>query len=132
MDTKYLIILMLFFLSMCQCSTKNTTIESTEFQVFRNQFYNDSIFQTNHIYFPMKGIDSGQMEYDDSIYVWNNKAHWKFRSDPQKEKDMILNITANDTIIEELYNCNDGGYWELLRFKKINKVWFLIYYEIVY
>jgi hypothetical protein len=117
---------------MCQYNTKDTTIESNEFQIFRDQFYGDSIFQTNHIYFPMKGLDSAQMEYDDSIYVWKNKAHWKFRSDPLKEKDIILNITASDTIIEELYNCDGGGYWELLRFKKTNKDWFLIYYEIVY
>ena len=121
------------FLSMTFLIGCNTNGQSDDFTEFRQKFYADSIFQVNHIAFPFEGINSQEMEIDDTIYIWQRKEDWKYLTDPNKDNDIITNIiTQNDTIVEELSHLDYGGYWHLVQFKKINNDWFLTRFEFVF
>ena len=104
-----------------------------DFTKFRKSFYKDSLFQVNHITFPLEGIYSPEMEMTDTIYIWGQKGDWKYLTDPGKDKNVITDvIIQNDTIVEELSHLDYGGLFHLVRFKKIDGNWYLTRFEYVY
>ena len=108
-------------------------INTTEFDSFRQKFYTDSLFQINHIVFPLRGIDSNKMEMNDTIYTWQEKKDWEYIRDPNEYEDIITTvITKNDSIIVELSHLEYGGFWHLVRFERINENWFLTRFEFVF
>jgi hypothetical protein len=104
-----------------------------DFSEFRQKFYADSLFQTDHIIFPLKGINSDRMEIDDTIYIWQNKEDWIYHTDPNDDKEIITDIIIkNDTVVEELSHLDYGGFWHLVRFEKTNNEWYLTRFEFVF
>ena len=121
-----------FLMTMLSVGCYNQGSKIDDFTDFRHNFYADSLFQVNHIVFPLKGIDSDRMEIDDTVYVWQQKEDWQFINDMTKYGDVITDISKNDSIVTELSHLDYGGLWFLTQFKKINNDWFLIRFEKVY
>ena len=110
----------------------NSNTQGDDFAKFRRNFYKDSLFQINHISFPLQGIYSPRMEMTDTIYIWQQEEDWTYITDPRKDKEIITDVVIqNDTIVEELSHLEYGGFFHLVQFKKIEERWYLTRFEYV-
>jgi hypothetical protein len=102
-----------------------------DFKTFHRKFYNDSIFQKTHIKFPLKGfyMVEGCMEYNDTVYVWENDARWQIITYTKKDNLLKTDFSIADSIIKQVIYEEDGDYWEEARFKKFKDDWYLIFYS---
>ncbi|MEM9823514.1 MAG: hypothetical protein AAF985_20690 [Bacteroidota bacterium] len=104
---------------------------SNDFDTFYEQFHRDSVFQVQHIVFPLEGIPAR-----DSSYVFSDQPfHW--------EKDSwVIHQSFNDMdgafsrefmsmgeglMIENIKH-HSGRYGMQRRFAKYDDGWYLIYY----
>ena len=115
-----------FLISILLIGCKNTPKQLDDFAEFRQKFYSDTLFQVNHIIFPLRGNDFDKMEFGDTVYIWQGKEDWRFIGDLNKHNDVITDVTRNDSIVTELSHLDYGAWLLLVRFKKINNDWFLI------
>lgn len=97
----------------------------TDFEIFYNQFIEDSLFQMNHIEWPLEGnyIDY-ETEKNWSIENWN-LITWDYKNEEITEFDSISFIET-DSLTYLSYHCLDCGYSFALKFKKNNDDWKLV------
>ena len=125
----------LFFLAFIQCkSPKNDQAENLslpeDFRAFYNQFHTDSLFQLEHITFPLDGVEKANDGPVDILLP----IKWK-------KEDWVLHKPFNDhngsfersysivgpVIIENISDKNDFFAMER-RFALIDNEWHLIFY----
>jgi len=102
-----------------------------EFLQFHKQFLEDSIFQIEHILFPLEGLPSNA----DSATLATNNFRWQ-KEDWQVHRPFNFEnsdyeqqfIPFDDGLILENIVHKSGGYVSERRFAKIEGVWYLIYY----
>lgn len=96
------------------------------FEIFYDKFKSDSIFQMNHIKFPIKG------QYEDykKEKKWNKKKWplmtWDFRKVMLESLDRI---SIEQDSVKFFYGsyCVDCGFSFEMQFDKIGDAWFLTY-----
>lgn len=132
---------LLFSLGMLGClligtACKNKTAGapagvSSDFIAFYDRFLSDSLFQIEHIQFPLEGIPDNADSADvaDGNFRWERetwKMHRKF--DP-KQTGFKVNLEAfgSDVITEQILH-ESGRYAMLRRYAKMDGDWRLIYY----
>ncbi len=111
-----------------------------DFLKFYHQFHRDSIFQMNHILFPLHGIPTftkkGVFENED--YRWN-KNDWQLHLPIDEDSDFSKfwlrsnNLKMEDgsevsLLIESILN-EGASYGIQRRFMKIDDKWYLVYYS---
>jgi hypothetical protein len=100
-----------------------------DFVAFYLKFHSDSLFQIEHIVFPLKGLpDHADPEdvKDEDYYYTSDQWVFQKRSDPNKYS--ISYILMADIIIEERIVENQYKLMVIRRFAKTSGGWSLIYY----
>ncbi len=137
---KYSLILVLFFLAACNPKQEqggplesDVPVLSSElpegFHDFYDKFHSDSIFQLDHIVFPLKGEvtrkDSMETLTVEKVYdraTW--KLHRPFRSDSGFSRGFTV---MGDLVMEEMSD-QMALYTIQRRWGKVDSTWSLIYY----
>lgn len=103
----------------------------SDFDQFYEKFMQDSVFQMQHINFPLDGLPDDAANYGDSIqnFRWT-KENWRIHHpiDFEKTKFEQNFQTLGDELIIENITEPTVGYGMLRRWAKIDGKWTLIYY----
>lgn len=118
-----------------QREAQNEKVESApdndDFMTFYDRFGTDSLFQVQHIIFPLEGMKS----VTDTIEIVNPDFRWQ-REDwvvhgPFDDMDGTFVrefIAAKDIVVENIHD-NSGTFSMERRFAKMSSGWNLIYYR---
>lgn len=104
----------------------------TDFMDFYVKFCQDSVFQMEHIQFPLKGMPAMAVEISqDSInnFYWQEEewtVHKPFVGDEEEYLKEFQKIS--DNLISEYIIERKMGYGMERRFSKLGGTWYLIYY----
>ena len=140
-----IIISAIFFLFFFKKQTSNVTSTQPEaietaaepsakmsngFLQFYDRFHSDSVYQLEHIIFPLEGIPASLKDgvIPEGFY-WQKedwKTHKLFESMDGKYVQTIDEVGAA-LVIDQIKDAN-GDYGMQRRFAKMGKEWFLIYY----
>ncbi len=133
----FLFILIVFFFYLLQCACSNTKTNSSgndlnteNFELFYNQFKEDSIFQLERIKFPLHGkyMDDERAGQQTDNFIWT-KENWKilytnvslnpeiYTTNRITKRNKMLIIT---TSIEGNFNFEET-------YELINSKWYLVY-----
>lgn len=119
---------LLLSILLVSCKNINNSRKDAEeiesFQSFREKFYSDTAFQKDRILFPLPGINSDDMDIDDSIYFWE-KDKWKFLSDFSLIYGINKETTKSDTSILEKMYLPESGFIVNTEFILKTDEWFL-------
>lgn len=122
-------VLVLAILILAGCEKEDKVMK--EFQVFYDTFHRDTVFQLEHIIFPLEGMPAGA----DSLIASGGKFFWQqdqwvchkpFNFDNSEFSHQF--IQYSDDLIAERIEHNTGSYGMLRRFAKYDNDWYLIYY----
>ncbi len=104
-----------------------------DFMEFYVKFHQDSIYQMNHISFPLEGAISASETKNDSMipYKWR-KDKWQLHHEFDSYNNIFVRkfyVFSDDLIIERITGVNDLFQMER-RFGKLSDGWNLIYYSV--
>ena len=103
----------------------------SDFNQFYDQFLQDSLFQIQHINFPMEGLPDNAVAYGDTLCIFRWTAeNWRMHRPIDFEKtkfEQNFQTLGDELIIENIIDPN-SGYGMLRRWAKIGGEWSLIYY----
>lgn len=107
---------------------RDTTALPVDFVSFYGRFHSDSVFQREHVVFPITSTlqdTSGQ----DSVIVWT-RENWKFHAPvvPDDFWSVDFRMPLPDIVVEYIYARN-GAFFIERRFAKSSSDWYLIYYS---
>lgn len=106
----------------------NEVIIPEDFIAFYDRFHEDSLFQIEHIIFPLAGVPAyDSLRSDD--WVWNQedwKMHHSFDEGSGAFKRDWYNV--NSVVIEKIKD-SSGRFTMERRWAKMGKEWTLIYYK---
>lgn len=131
-----LFILMLILLGTA-CQDRSSTKlglgpELADFQEFYEQFHQDSLYQVQHITFPLQGIPdnaANNPNYQEGSFRWESSS-WKMNKPIDLDEHGFsrkLQAVGDNMIIETLMH-SSGQYGLQRRFAKMEEEWMLIYY----
>ena len=143
---QYGLFLLVFFLFSCLTSCKTDTkmdsgeaqserevfVPDKSFAPFYDRFHSDSVYQLEHINFPLQGmpqrIDSTSLATRD--FFWE-KESWVIQHDfDEKATGFTKTInTISPEMIEETILDKSGQFGILRRFVKLDGEWYLIYFS---
>ena len=105
--------------------------ESAEFQEFYSKFSTDSVYQLEHIVFPLEGMKSRKdtLEAVDPNFKWT-KENWVIHK-PYDDMNSTYGREFIDfsNIVSEKIADGSGQYSMERRFGKLSSGWHLIYYR---
>lgn len=138
---KYILLLSIILFLSCngskeEESTENMDIEEVlevpeDFSTFYLKFHSDSVFQLNHITFPLQGLPALiSNDIDPDEFTWS-KEDWKFHSFENFDPDnfQIERQTIDSTLVTEKIIDIKTKIGIKRRFAKFNDEWYLIYYS---
>jgi hypothetical protein len=132
--------LMLFlFASFLACKKKETNTTSNapqtinlpaDFEAFYEKFHTDSLYQLQHISFPLKGVPMGADSMSLANGYYFQPEYWVLQhkvdfSDGKYTRDFQL---LGENIVTETIMQTDEPYGMQRRFAKMGNEWSLIYY----
>lgn len=131
-----LIALFTFTLFACQHNSENDTATTNQdlkqFENFYIKFHQDSIYQIEHITFPLEGLpeqaDSAMLA--DNNFRWEKKnwrTHQMLNPNDSNFKQEFIPV-GNAMIIEKITD-SKTGFAMTRRFAKLDEEWYLIYYS---
>lgn len=129
---QYIIIISALLLLSCQEKPSESSDSGgfDEFESFYEIFHQDSLFQLEHIIFPLQGMPTsiGDNPEDISNFKWQ-KSDWLMHRpiDPDGEFKQVLTPIDEALIIEKIVH-QSGSYAMERRFAKLGDDWYLIYY----
>jgi hypothetical protein len=101
------------------------------FKKFYQQFHSDSLFQINHIVFPLEGLpDHADPEYIENEPFFWTQDQWLFQSGIHINEEAFSTQYSNlaDVLIEEKITDKKNGLVLIRRFANASGGWRLIYY----
>jgi len=100
----------------------------SDFIEFYKAFHADSLFQVNHIIFPISSTIQDTAGRDSTI-TWEPET-WKMHHAiiPDKFWTVDFTIPFDGAVVEYVYT-KAGGYWMERRYVRQDSTWFLIYYS---
>ncbi len=113
-------------------SGSNTDYGVDNFDAFYKRFHSDSVFQMEHVLFPLKGLPANA----DSLTVLEDNFNWEqsewkmhkpFDTDDPAFQIEVQAITPD--LYQEVIYHKISGYAMLRKFAKVEKDWYLIYYS---
>lgn len=112
-------------------ASQNVTEEDNGFLAFYKRFNEDSIFQMNHITFPLEGIPARDSAYvnDGKPFHWQ-KENWVLHrsfNDMDGAFQRSFLPMGNDLMIENIKH-SSGRYGMQRRYALYENGWFLIFY----
>ena len=127
----------LFLISLfMSCQTRDTpeggsnekkVKERERFDVFYKEFHKDSLFQISRIKFPLPGINTDDMEVEDTTYFWK-KEEWSMHH--MVDTTLFFKKTSiSDSIVEEEITSEDPGVYIKRKFQYTQGKWYLVLYE---
>lgn len=129
----YWLIVLLFIIASCKPQLQeanDTNVDlPMDFQIFLEQFHSDSLYQINHINFPLQGIPTMMDSlYDASGYHWA-KGDWVMHKgfDANEEFEQSFTLFTENMITEKITHISGKIEMER-RFAKLDDEWHLIYY----
>jgi hypothetical protein len=104
-----------------------------DFSAFFDKFHEDSVYQIEHIIFPLEGLPASTGDGDTltSLRYFYQKADWKIHrhiNDPGKDFDNWFEIT-DARVIEHWIQMKGTNLHMRRRFAKLEDGWYLIYYQ---
>ena len=127
----------------CNTKTGSTTTKEPEtvsadtlpgdFSTFFDRFHEDSIYQVEHIMFPLEGLPASTGDGDtltSNRYFWQ-KADWKIHrhiNDPGHNFDNWFEV-MDTRVIEHWIQMKGTNLYMRRRFAKLDDGWYLIYYQ---
>lgn len=132
MQLKYsYLVLLLFVLVSCQKKEKSKWAEGAlpqDFTEFYDRFHSDSLYQMDHVSFPLSGIPALQMQQLDSLHYFE-KENWRMhRAIPDSAISYQSIEEIDEGIIEEEIGLKEEQVAIFRRYSKIGDEWYLIYY----
>lgn len=126
---KLLLGLMLAGVLLTSCRPKKA--DYSEFSEFYEKFMQDSLFQVQHISFPLEGIPDNAVAYEDSLqnFRWTAE-NWRMHRPidfEQTKFEQNFQTLGDELIIENIVEPR-VGYGMVRRWAKIGGQWSLIYY----
>lgn len=127
---------MLFLFQACNANNNKTThaskdvglVTSEEFIQFYNKFHSDSLFQINHIVFPLEGHIYNEDNEKEKI-LWTTDT-WKIhRAFDDMGGTFTRSYSEFGGIISEKIQDDKSISSMERRFSKIQNKWYLIYYD---
>ncbi|WP_421800447.1 hypothetical protein [Haliscomenobacter sp.] len=111
------------------CRSKKT--DYSDFNQFYDQFFQDSLFQVQHINFPIEGLPDNAAILGDSIrnFRWTAE-NWRMHRPIDFERtkfEQNFQTLGDELIIENIIDPT-AGYGMVRRWAKIGGEWSLIYY----
>ena len=140
MQYKWLIAGLILWTTMMGCKDKSSvddsmdvvTVEIPEdFLTFYNQFHTDTLFQVEHINFPLAGLPSLDPQEDISgTTFWWERDGWKYHR-PFNDMDGTYSRTFTNfqDIITETIKDQSGQFTMVRRFTRSGDSWRLIFYK---
>lgn len=133
--TKFGVFLIFTLLVSCGSQTEEQIVEATtpdanDFETFYNKFHSDSIYQVEHVLFPLQGLPTNA---DTTVLRNRNfyfqKEDWVIQNRLPENSDFRSDFTAIDSalVIERILH-NSGQFAMERRFAKMDGEWMLIYY----
>ncbi|MEY4904094.1 MAG: hypothetical protein RLZZ292_1909 [Bacteroidota bacterium] len=132
---------LMFFLfaSFLACKKKETNTTNnapqtvnlpTDFEAFYEKFHTDSLYQLQHISFPLKGVPMGADSMSLANGYYFQPEYWVLQhkvdfSDGKYTRDFQL---LGENIVTETIMQTDEPYGMQRRFAKLGNEWSLIYY----
>lgn len=104
-----------------------------DFSAFFDRFHEDSVYQVEHIMFPLEGLPASTGDGDTLTslrYFWQ-KADWKIHrhiNDPGQNFDNWFEVT-DARVIEHWIQMKGTNLYMRRRFAKLDDGWYLIYYQ---
>jgi len=99
-----------------------------DFKVFYERFFTDSLYQLDHITFPLEGIPDNAPTVDPSFRFardsWDLHHPINFQESGFQREFLLL----TESIVAEKITHDSGGYGMLRRYAKLGDDWYLIYY----
>lgn len=129
--TGFLFISFLAFNLLLSCKnqmSKSQRIDES-FDQFFDRFHADSAFQMSRIQFPLPGLDTDKMEMEDTVYHWTPDK-WELHHDFNLDTtDYIVEKNISDSLAVEKIYLENSGFIVERTFKKIDGMWFLVYFK---
>ncbi|HFA48666.1 MAG TPA: hypothetical protein ENJ95_06545 [Bacteroidetes bacterium] len=132
---KYIFPIFLSLFFACKNQPKNKPVAEEKlpegFPAFYQRFHSDSLYQINHIIFPLQGIpnNADRSALTDDTFRWK-KEDWQMMHPidfQMSEYQRILTPLTDQMVVEHIVHKN-GQYGMLRRFAIIGDDWHLIYY----
>ncbi len=141
---KYMLLLLLGVSLLWSCGQQPAETEETaeiaaelpdgaygDFPEFYQRFMTDSLFQIEHITFPLQGLpsDAKSNDFSNEDFRWQ-KENWVMHRafDSSKSGFQVEFIPISPSVIQERITHHTGQYGMMRRFAKLGDEWFLIYY----
>lgn len=104
--------------------------DDTDFETFYQRFLTDSVYQIEHITFPLEGIPSNAGQEVDPTGYRYSKAEWRMHRpfDPAETGFRSTFTTLGDDLVIEQIRHESGDYGMMRRFARLEDGWHLIYY----
>lgn len=141
MQQKLFSLIALIVLVMTSCKSKTDTIqtlssdvaafETPSFLEFYKRFGEDSLFQMNHITFPLEGIKSAKDEDTvlDPNFRWTQEEWVLHQSFDDMDGTFVKEFLDLNGIVVEIISDPTGKFSMERRFGKLSQGWHLIYYR---
>ncbi len=139
---KYITLLFLLFLFSCKNDSHSHSHASAEetsasavlpegFADFYQKFHSDSLYQVEHIVFPLEGLP----DHADSLAIVNEDFRWQAEDwQMQRQFDFEMSefrrhiVPVNDMMVLERIVHQSGEFGMVRRFALLGGEWHLIYY----
>jgi len=137
----FVVILVVFlFLRKFQADTQSVEVVSQEvnyerklpedFYAFYNQFHSDSLFQMQHIIFPLKGVAKPSDSTMTAQSVLWQQDDWVLHKPFNDHNGTFERVFTNvEGIVSEHISANNGLFTIEKRYTKLSGEWHLIYYQ---
>lgn len=131
MKSKFNLFFGTFVILVMALSCRPKKADYSDFNQFYDKFLQDSLFQVQHINFPLDGLPDNAVAYGDSVreFRWTAE-NWRMHRPIDFEKtkfEQNFETLGEELIIENIIDPT-AGYGMLRRWAKIGGEWSLIYY----
>mgnify|MGYP000188651632 CR=1 FL=1 len=124
-------------ISLFSCKDKNETPQDIyveipeDFVEFYDKFHSDTIYQIEHIHFPLEGIPAMSKGTDlEGFSFWWERDGWKYHKPFDAMDGTFTRDFSNFAgIITETIRDNSGQFTMVRRFSKMDGEWKLIFYK---
>ena len=125
---KYGLFFLLIIGSAWACQPADDQQESDDFAAFYEQFHQDSLYQINHISFPLEGLPHNARR-EDPNFRWHAEDWQMHRPFDSRHAGFDIEQVrlGEDLGVEKIISSN-GQFGMMRRFARLNGEWYLIYY----
>lgn len=123
-----------YLLGSCQNHQEPEDINTEEipkdFSEFYVLFHTDSVYQMEHILFPLEGRPAKDTSQFDDEFKWQ-KDSWKIHNFDHFDQNLyeVSRKVTDSTLITEVIRDKQSGFGIKRRFARFNDKWYLIYYD---